>query len=305
VAITAPLAANLLIAPLLAASVTALMVAFALDETSMRTQNVATIVAAAVLAYPLLLVSYAMEETQGYRLAPAIYVGLVLVMLPLLPLKPGGRFAQASAAALFIGWIWIALAPLYSEWRPQHLSLYYVLDQDEREARWAAISANPVPERIIRAFGTDPVDDYIVPWSSTRQFPTFPAPALTLAKPNVTLERTGSQIVLKFRSNSGGDFMQLVLPASAGISNLTVAGREVASVERDGLIYVRYFAPGDEELEISFSVASQESFEGYVVDGRHTLPDIAGPYSAARGKLAVPQHQGDQQLAFSRIQFPR
>ncbi|MCZ6656898.1 MAG: M20/M25/M40 family metallo-hydrolase [Gammaproteobacteria bacterium] len=302
-AIAAPLAANLLVVPLLFASLSCVVAVFTMDSNNERVQNAVAIAAAAILAYPLMSVTYAMEQTQGLLLAPAIYASLVLVAIPLLPLRPGSRFVGATALAIVIGWVWVAFAPLYSEWRPQHLSLYYVLDHDERKARWAAVTINPVPDRIIDAFGAEPALGQIVPWATSQQFPNFDAAVVPLPAPSVTIERTDNNVILRFRSYTGGDFMQLALPASAGVSNLRVAGRPVEAVERDGFVSARFFALGDEELVISFSMAHDESVEAYIVDGSHTLPDIAAPFAAARGQLAVPQHRGDQLFAISRVQI--
>jgi hypothetical protein len=302
-AIYAPLAANVLIIPLLIASVLALLAMYALDEHSQRLQILVGIGAAAVLAHPMLSMAYAMESSQGLRLAPAIYAGLALLTPALLPFRVNGKLLGAVALTLAVGLIWTPFATLYSEWRPQLLSLYYVLDQDQGTARWAAIGNNPIPDRLIDAFGSEPNNQSIVPWSTTQQFPTFPAPAVSIQKPHVQVQRAGQEVELSYRSTTGGDYVQLVLPETAGVSDLVIEGQAVDPVARNGFIQARLFANGSDTVTFRFQVTSPDPISGYLIDGSHSLPDIAQPYSDARGKLAMPQHQGDQRLAFTRVHF--
>ena len=82
-----------------------------------------------------------------------------------------------------------------------------------------------------------------------------------------------------------------------------MAGRSAELWEQDGYLQARFFANGNEPLTFEFRTGSETPVTGYVVDGSHQLPAPALPISNARGSLAVPQHQGDQRLAFSRIVF--
>jgi hypothetical protein len=224
------------------------------------------------------------------------------VLITLLPLSVTRRWIGASAALVVVGWIWAAFTPLYSEWRPQHVSLYYVHDLDNDTARWATIAVNPLPQRMIEAFGAEPEMRPVAPWV-TNAFPSFDATAVAREPLEVNVERDGSRVDVRLRSRDTTDFVYLVLPEAAGIGELTIAGHPVPVVARDHYVQARLYAPGGEPVDFTFTVNTAEDFEGYVVDGSHTLPAIAAPYTAARGRLAVPQHQGDQRLAFQRIQF--
>ena len=302
-AIFAPLAANLLIIPVLVAGVSGLFAVTLTDPQNPRTESVVAIVAAAALAFLMGGVAYAMEETQGWRLAPAIFIPIVLITLTLLPLASNHRPITAAALIGLVSLIWVAATPLYSEWRPQHVSFYYVEDLDNGTAQWSTIAANPLPRRIIDAFGSDPEQRVVAPWATERQYPAFDAPAVGSPAPEVSVHRDDREVLVRYKSNGSGDFVQLVLPAAAGVDNLHIAGVAVDSTLVWDFFQARLFAVANEPVEFAFTVSTDDPVEGYIVDGSHTLPDIAAPIQASRGRLAVPQHQGDQRLAFQRIRF--
>jgi hypothetical protein len=302
-AVFAPLAANLLIIPILVAGVIGLIAVTLTDPQNTRVRGAAAILAAAAVAYLLGGVAYAMEETQGWRLAPAIFVPVVLITLTLLPLASDRRATGAASLLVLVSLVWAAATPLYSEWRPQHVSFYYVEDLDNGTAHWSTIAANPLPERIIDAFGSDPEQRVVTPWAPERQFPAFDAPAVGSPAPEVSVHRDDREVVVRYKSNGSGDFVQLILPADAGVDNLRIASVAVESTLVWEFFQARLFAVANEPVEFAFTVSTDDPVEGYIVDGSHTLPDIAAPIEASRGRLAVPQHQGDQRLAFQRIRF--
>ncbi|MFV2089555.1 MAG: M20/M25/M40 family metallo-hydrolase, partial [Pseudomonadales bacterium] len=256
-ALYAPLAANLLIVPLLAATLLILLAVFVLDLKNDAVRTSIGIAVAAILALPLLPISYASEQTQGLLRAPAIYAVLVLLAASILPFKADAKTVGIIAVTLLLGWIWVPFATLYSEWQPQHVSLYYVLDEDEGKAQWTAISSNPIPDRLLDAFGTAPQRRAIAPWS-TQQFPTFPAPVVPIPEPDVQVRRLGADVRVTYRSRTGGDYVQLLIPEAAGVSDLTVAGHAVESVARNGLVGLRLFATGRDKVEFHFRLAETD-----------------------------------------------
>ena len=101
-AVAAPLAANLLIVPLTTAALAGCAAVFLTGTRSAAA--LLTVVALTLIpsTYILITIAYAMEETQGYHLAPVIYVYLVLACLPLLPLNATPRLVAACAAAIVV-----------------------------------------------------------------------------------------------------------------------------------------------------------------------------------------------------------
>lgn len=303
--IAAPLAANLLVLPTLTTALITLVAVFLLDQRSTGVLLGVVALTTVMLAYVLITIAYAMEETQGYLLAPAIYVYLVLTSLPLLALNATPRVATACIAAALVGWIGVASVPPYSEWRPQHLSLYFVQDRDEGTAWIGAISANPLPEAVLDALtanGQPPQTSSLLPWSSFA-VPLAATPTIDLPQTSVEVTRDGAQVRVSLLDQGSGDFAQIILPADAGISDFRMAGRDVELRERDGYFQARFFANGNEPLVFEFTTSATEPVTGFLIDGSHTLPEPVHSVSDARGGLAVPQHQGDQRMAFQRIVF--
>ena len=303
VAVTAPLAANLLIVPLLVAAILAVLARFALDADSRMVRASVGCLSVAGIAWLLLGIAFAMEQTQGLILAPAIFTNLVLVAAAFLPFRSGAAFNAVLAVALVAGWVWAAASPLYSPWRPQHVSVYYVLDLDEQRAQWLPISENPLPVPLLAALGGSPDQAPIAPWLDAKTTPAAPAPPAKLTAPAVLVERVGDHVRVVLQSRESGDFARLILPADAGIDDFRMAGRALTLSERNGYLQARFFANGREPLVFEFSVRKHGNFTGYVLDGSYRLPAVAAPLIAARGRLAVPQHQGDGRIAFQRIRF--
>jgi hypothetical protein len=301
-AIEAPLASNLLLIPAVVAAVTATIVVFTGQADRGRAQLVLALISICALGFTMMLLSYANEQTQGLRLAPAIYTSLALLALGLLPLRPGISVSLVMLLVVIGGLIWSATAPLYSSWRPQHVSLHYVLDLDERSAQWAAFSANPLPEMLLSAMGPDITEAAPTPWSRTSR-PTAPAPVLNLPAPEVNVERTGNRVVLQIRSRGDGDMVGVAIPASAGISNLRLAGQRLPVEFRGDYLQSGLFAAGQTTVKISFELDTPEQLVAYVIDLSNRLPQHAAELVGARGDLAVPQHRGDQSIAYRRVKF--
>ena len=86
-------------------------------------------------------------------------------------------------------------------------------------------------------------------------------------------------------------------------SNIRMAGRPLPTWEQDGFLQARFFANGNRRLVFEFESTATDEVTGFVIDGSHRLPEAVEAISESRGSLAVPQHQGDQRLAFQRIRF--
>ena len=305
-AAAAPLAANLLVVPALCAAILAGVAVVFFDPGRTDLPVGLTLLSLLPLAYILITIAWAMEETQGYLLAPAIYAYLVLVALALLPLAVNRIGIGGAAGAALIGLAAVAVLPLYSDWRPQHLSLFYLLDRDTGQARIAAQSVNPLPEAVrtalTRTAGEPASEQPIVPWVSDSAF-SAPAAADALPDFEVDLSRDGSRVRIVLTDRGSGDHAQLVLPASAAVTGFRMAGRAMDPHERDGYLQARFFANGNEPLVFEFDTGAMEIQEAYLVAGSHRLPPAAAAVSRARGTLAVPRHQGDQQLTYRRVRF--
>ncbi len=301
VAIVAPLAANLLIVPLVLAGALALLLAVTPQRHEAWLQAVLSVVSMAGLAYVMLTVAIANEQTQGLRLAPAIYAWLCLLAVAWLPLKPGRVAVAVCAGLVAVGYVRMSVSPLYSPQRPQHVTVAHVLDLTEQRARWAAYSPNPLPDRIRRAMGTLGRGDFL-PWFRA-PVQVADAPLIEAATPTLTSTRSGQRVAAQLIANPDADFLVLALPASAGIEELTVDGLPTKTRSRDGYMALYVFAPAQRPVDVAFRLSSSGPVTGWLAEGRYGLPEVGRPIAAARGLLAVPQHRGDRRFVVTRIEF--
>lgn len=300
-AAVAPLAANVVLISVLVAALLALILSFTPFAQNSNAQFAVMTACIVVFGYSMLALSYANEQTQGLRLAPTIYGGVVLIALALLPLKPGRGFSALGFTIFVIGTLAAGYVDLYSEWRPQHVSVYYIQDVDNQTARIAALSANPLPAQLLVVAGKANEESPLLPWSSSSTT-TFDAVYEDVPAPQIKVSRTAGEISVSYVSRSNADFMMLVLPYSAGVSDFEVDGHPVTTAEQNGFFQFILFAPPQDGLTLSFSVTdTEETIDGYLLEGSNILPDAASEFSAGRGKFAVPQHRGDQAVSYQKL----
>ena len=299
-AFVAPLASNLLIVPVLFAGILAMVAALLPGRPGVHMW--AAIIATGFMAYWMFVVAIANEETQGLRLAPAIYAWFILLGVALLPLRPGRLFV-ILLAVVGVGTVaLISLLPLYSADRPQHVTMAYVLDLQSDRAYWSVYSPNPLPPRIEAALGDERREGPMLPWfkySTDRA----PAPRIDLPPPKFTVDRQGPRVAMTYHGRAGIDFMMLALPESAGLSNLSVAGRPAQVSSRWGYTDITVIGPGSGPLAIEFDMTETASVTAYASEGAFALPAVGADLAAARGTLAVPQHQGDRRFVMTTIAF--
>ncbi|MCB1684580.1 MAG: M20/M25/M40 family metallo-hydrolase [Pseudomonadales bacterium] len=295
-AVAAPLAANLLLVAGVPAAVLATVGLSGRWRAAGRLQSGIAIVALALLAYSMLTLSFANEETQGWRLAPAIFAALALLVVALIPLRPGRGFVVIAAVALLAGLVWSGVTDLYSPQRPQHVSLHYVLDRDSERAQWAAIASNPLPKPVRRAGGKITLAP-ARPWS-TGDVPHFDAPVVEIAPSEVLIERDGNRVKLQYRRRAAEAYVLLVIPEAAGLNSATIEGRALNLENSGDNIALALFAPGDAGATFELTFDHDGPVSAWLADGSNRLPLPDHNLVKARGELAVPQHRGDQRIAY-------
>lgn len=295
-AVVAPLAANLLLVAVVPAALLAAVGLSGAWRDNARLQSSIAIVAFALLAYSMLTLSFANEETQGWRLAPAIFAALTLLVVGLLPLRPGRGFAMTAAAAVLAGLVWSGITELYSPQRPQHISLHYVLDRDSERAQWAVVADNPLPKPVRRAGGKVTLAP-ARPWT-TRDVPHFDAPVVEIAPSEVLIERDGNRVQLLYRRRAAEAYVLLVIPNTAGLTAAKIEGRPLNLESTGDNTVLALFAPGDAGATFELTFDHDGPVSAWLVDGSNRLPLPENNLVKARGELAVPQHRGDQRVAY-------
>jgi hypothetical protein len=297
-----PLATHVLLPAVVVAAIVIVALAFIrpLDSPSLRSS--AAMLNAAIAGLFLFPLAYMGELTQGWVLAPAIYVPLALVAVTLLPLVDRGRVKAArwtATAAAIAGLVWLTWTPLYSEQRPQYVNFSYVLDADAMQASYHAWSPNPLPKRIAQAMPSVMTASPL-PWSKTEE---YVAPTTVLERAGVSIVQrasSGTTRSLQLRPGDATDMIGIAIPAP--VTGIRIDGHAVPtdSESRDGYRIVRFVAPRPDAFTLEID-AGPEPLDIYLIDSSNHLPDGASGLTQARGKLAAPVHSGDRWVVYRRL----
>ncbi len=302
-----PLASHVLLPAALVASCVIVPLAYVprLDRPDIRCA--AATINALVAGFFVLPLVYLAEFTQGFALAPLMYLPLALLAVTLLPLLDRGHVLKSLSPALLsvvAGLVWVCWVPLYSTQRPQQLNFTYVLDADKDYARYAAWSPNSLPAAV-RAAATFKREKSVLPWQRAR---LLAAPAPVQSRDVASVERQhvdGVTRAFMLRVAPGTDVVSLAIPASAPITGIRLDGHSlnVDAATTDKFRLVRFVAPPVEGINVEIDVTSPEPIGAFLIDTTYRLPDSAQPLVDARGPLATPVHDGDSWIVFRRVQI--
>jgi hypothetical protein len=317
----APLAANPVLVPLLFAVVAGLAACVWQHETMASWwPHLAAVCAWVAVVYlgglmPLL------EASQGYGLAPAFYGPGALTLMLFSPLAAESSRLMKRGVAVFglaavaVGMVAIAVLPLYSEHRPQHLNFEYVQNLDEERAWWVAQPAGHLPSDVAAAADFGPAE--VVLPGTTQAGPGFTAaaPWTAAASPELEVVRDevvngGREVVLRLSSPRDGDELQLLIHRESQLESLAVESREVEVSDTPRLRRllpdhqpVSIVAPPAEGVELTLRLGSSDPHEHFLMDVGWGLPAAGGGLARAREPLAVPVHRGDRWSAYRRVRF--
>ena len=131
----------------------------------------------------------------------------------------------------------------------------------------------------------------------------FDAPLVEFAASELIVDRQAQVVNLQYRRRAAEDFVLLVIAEDAGLTGISIEGRSVPVTAWDGFVTVAVFAPGDGVIRFELRFDHEAPVNAWLVDGGNRLPLPNHKLILARGELAVPQHRGDQRLAYRRVTF--
>jgi hypothetical protein len=281
------------------------------------------LVAASVVSTSLLLgAALVLEQTQGFALFFAIWpwVGLFAVLSIGFVRAWGSRLlVGATGLALLTGMGAASVLPLYSEYRPQHLNIWYLQEEGSREAMLYLWPFGPLPSTVqaSASFEADALGG--LPWSEGEFEYLAPAESNLLAAPTLTVvdeafvvfvdeQRVGAErkLRLRFASQRAAGQLRLYLPGSAGAWRAELDGIPLerrARRDDQGLGYERIVIHGvqNRSAELVLWLPGDEPVEAWVADLASALPAVAQEVRAARPTIAVPVHTGDASLVYRRV----
>ncbi len=319
----APLAANPFLIPAFGAGVIRLFAAIRNPEGDAGWTSFLVIVSAGLGAVYLGGLMPLLEASQGYGLAPAVYVLAALTLMlssPLLAVAPRSQPATLAAFALgvlVVAAVGVAVLPLYSPYRPQHLNFSHIQNHDEKQAWWLAMTAGELPEAVRSQVGFGPAEA-ILPGTPNAAGETATAPWLEVPPPEFEIvddvteasAGPGRRVRLKLRSPRRGNEIQLLVNREAGLESMKVESREVAVTANPQLRarfpdhdVVSVVVPPGREVELTLRLGSTDSHEHLLADVSHGLPSEGRGLSDARSPNGSPVHRGDQQIVYRSITF--
>ena len=306
-----PDAANLLILPLLTASI--LLVAASMLSTSARG---ALQLLTLVMVLPASLnMAISLEVTQGYRLIATTFFSLGIFFASISPFVRGVSVKPIlviSTVCAIAGSLGAISMPLYSSFRPQHINLQFVQDLDKNIAYWQVQSQNPVPERFAEEMEFVQ-EAFLFPWHESKTedlAETEPAElaAARLLVYNIRSTDEGQSFDLTVSSMRHASRIFFVFPKASGLRSFRLNGNTFeAKVAPRGLAkgnYVITFS-GVQNRQVDFTLnfAGTQSIAGYLAEVSYSLPPSAKNLLQVRALNAAPVHQGDQLISFQKIEL--
>jgi hypothetical protein len=222
-----------------------------------------------------------------------LLLGLLLVNFELL--ASSFRWLLPTAATL-AAVCFIVAALLQPRQQPKSNEIFYALNADTGKAVWATGDARPdewTAQFLSSASGA-PLDDYL-PWLGKGLFLQQPAPAATLAPPEIKVlddqvqEQTRS---IHMRVSSAREAASLLIYSGTEFSEAFVNGQPLAkrpnapAWEKDQLLI--YSAPPREGVDLLLKTKSAEPLILKVVDRSFQFPELTSLTIKARPSGLVP-----------------
>jgi hypothetical protein len=232
-------------------------------------------------------------------------LGSLLILPVLIEARPliagaGLRASSTVASALtLVGVGAILAAPAYSADRQQRFVIQHITDSTHGKNWWSVLNDGaPLPS----GFGGQWKRGKLPFSDRPRWYATAPSGAASNA-PDVQLLsqiQNGSERVLTLRfTANGNEHVDLIAPPDAKVLAAGIEGfvRPIDQTE-DGKYSVSCFGRSCDGATLQLRIGKTAPVDFLVLGGKAPLPPSAAPLLAARPKLARPQYNRDETIAF-------
>jgi hypothetical protein len=258
---------------------------------------------------------FPLEQSQGYGLIAGVFPLIGLFAITLAPLLLNARFkigitgkSIAGAMALLL----IAVNPLYSEWRPQHVNINFYQDMDANTAVYELVSPDPIEEPLLSALPFDTQSRKLLPFTDTKQNNwavtepmNEPAPELMMLAENVA--GNARELTVKLRSPRKADTLRLLLPGDSGLQEFIIDDQTFNALPSrwgisrgDYLISLPRTYGKAVTVKLLFDHPNNIN-SGYLLDASSAMPNSARPLLEARQGVSAPLRTGDQSVLFKQF----
>ena len=263
-----------------------------------------------ILVSPLIyqtFVGVGISQTSLVVVPVTLLLGLLLINFELTATSFRWLLPAASTLAAVCFIVAALLQPDFSQQQPKGNEVFYALNADTGKAVWASSDSRP-DEWTSQFFSSDataaPLNDYL-PWLNGAEFLQQPAPAATLAAPEIKVlddqvqEQTRR---IHMRVSSPREAATLFIYSGTEISEAFVNGQPLTKPQggpawEKGQMLV-YSAPPREGIELLLKTESSEPLIVKVVDRSFQFPELTNVTVKARPNYIVPAPFSDSDSTF-------
>ncbi|HEU4479936.1 MAG TPA: hypothetical protein VFR80_15560, partial [Pyrinomonadaceae bacterium] len=263
---------------------------------------IATVCAApgVILVSPLIyqiFIAVGISQTSLVVVPVTLLLGLLLINFELMATSFRWLLPAASTVAAVCFITAALLQPDFSQQQPRGNEVFYALNADTGKAVWASGDARP-DEWTSQFLSSDataaPLNDYL-PWLDGAVFLQQPAPAATLAAPEIKILDDQVQEEARrihMRVSSAREAATLFIYSGTEISEAAVNGQPLAK-RQDGPAWGKgqvlvYSAPPREGIELLLTTKSAEPLIVKVVDRSFQFPELTNVTVKARPNYIMP-----------------
>lgn len=208
-----------------------------------------------------------------------------------------GIFGAAAIGAL-IATVIAGFQPAYSKTQAQRLSIRYVEDAKEKQAKWALDADAPLPPSLRAAADFSKAPESILPGPFPKNYVApagekhFPVPGAKIVSDAVVEGAHRVTIALQGSPRASG--MLIVIPKDAELKEINIHGEHLVSPKDDSGDTMLICGSRDCATEtVGLEFGSRKAITLTLIEDRYGAPPFAAKLLAARPKNAIPSQNGD------------
>jgi len=268
--------------------------------------------AAAVLLFPYVVFAYVAVGHPGLPVATLL---MALVLLPLLPalagLGRGARWLGGAALLATVAFATLAVVhPAVDDHVPRPVNLIYAGSGEQ--PRVFVDAFGELPAGFLAQAGFADAEQKVLPWSQLALPPGRSGQALVPPRIEVVRDEVKNgrrHLQLRLSSARGATEGGLRLPGSVDLASVRIDGQPLLPARHGAARQTPFRAISRiglpaQGVMVEFNAKAGVPIELYGVDSSPGIPAALAEVVRARDSIAVPIHNGDTSVAWTRLTLP-
>jgi hypothetical protein len=190
------------------------------------------------------------------------------------------------------------LQPAYSTTQAQRLSIRYVEDAKEKQAKWALDADAPLPPSLRAAADFSKAPEVVLPGPFPKNY-VAPAGEKRFASPSARIVSDAAvggvhRVTIALQGSPEASGMLLVVPKDAALKEINVHGEHLVPPKGDSGDTLLACVSRDCATEtVGLEFGSRSAVALTLIEDRYGAPPFAAKLVAARPKNAIPSQNGD------------